>query len=117
MERLKSPLPILHRALGVEEEKTTLPYEYRKLTSEEREFVLNQRRALGYPLHAPPHPFRDAGRYLISAANFEHVPIMASPDRRTEFESRLLAIMEEIHGDVYGWNVLPNHYHIRHYRH
>ena len=29
-----------------------MPYEYRKLTSEEREFVLNQRRALGYPLHA-----------------------------------------------------------------
>ena len=89
-----------------------MPYEYRKLTPEEREFVLNQRRALGYPLHAPPHPFRDAGRYLISAANFEHVPIMASPDRRTEFETRLLAIMEEIHGEVYGWNVLPNHYHI-----
>jgi putative transposase len=112
MERLKSPPPILHRALVVEEEKTTMPYEYRKLTPEEREFVLNQRRALGYPLHAPPHPFRDAGRYLISAANFEHVPIMASPDRRTEFETRLLAIMEEIHGEVYGWNVLPNHYHI-----
>ena len=56
-----------------------MPYEYRKLTTEEREKVLSQRRELGYPLHASPHPVRDAGRYLISAANFEHVPIMASP--------------------------------------
>lgn len=65
-----------------------------------------------YPLHAPPHPFRDAGRYLISAANFEHVAIMALPDRRTEFEARLLAIMDEIRAEVYAWGVLPNHYHI-----
>ncbi|MGE5602860.1 MAG: transposase [Nitrososphaerales archaeon] len=89
-----------------------MPYEYRRLTPQERELVLDQRRKMGCPLHAPPHPFRDAGRYLISAANFEHVPIMVSPDRRTQFESRLLAIMEDIHADVYAWSVLTNHYHI-----
>ena len=87
-----------------------MPYEYRRLTPQERDLVLNQRRELGYPLHAPPHPFRDAGRYLISAANFEHVPMMASPDRRTDFESRLLAMMDDIHAEVYAWSVLPNHY-------
>ena len=41
-----------------------MPYEYRKLTPEEREAVLRQRRECGYPRHAPPHPFREAGRYL-----------------------------------------------------
>jgi putative transposase len=88
-----------------------MPYEYRKLTSEEREEVLRQRRERGYPLHAPPHPFRLAGYYLISAANFEHAPIMALPDRRTDFESRLLNGLKEIMADVVGWVVLPNHYH------
>lgn len=89
-----------------------MPYEYRKLTPEEREVVVKRRRALGYPLHAPPHPFRFTGRYLITAVNFEHAPIMASLDRRTDFESRLLAAMNEILADVYAWCILPNHYHI-----
>ena len=89
-----------------------MPHEYRKLTTEEREKVLSQRRELGYPLHAPPHPFRDAGRYLISAANFEHVQIITSPERRTDFESRLLTVMSDLQVEVYAWGVLPNHYHI-----
>ena len=87
-------------------------YENRKLTPAEREDVLRKRREHGYPLHAPPHPFRDAGQYLITAANFEHAPIMASPERRTNFEARLLATMDGIRAVVYAWVVLPNHYHI-----
>jgi putative transposase len=87
-------------------------YEYRKITPEEREDVLRQRRERGYPLHAPPHPFRQAGYYLITAANFEHAPIMRAPERRTEFESRLLEAMNDIRADAVGWVILPNHYHI-----
>src|SRR3972149_3490902 len=89
-----------------------MPYDYRKLTSEERNEVLRQRRERGYPLHAPPHPFGAPGQSLITAANFEHVPIMALPDRRTEFEVRLLTAMQSICAEVFGWVVLPNHYHI-----
>jgi len=96
----------------VSEQANTVPYDYRKLTIDEREEVLRRRRELGYPLHAPPHPFRDAGRYLISAATFEHTPIMTPPDRRSDFESKLLAVMEGVHAEVYAWVVLPNHYHI-----
>jgi putative transposase len=77
-----------------------MPYEYRKLSLEEREELLRIRREHGYPLHAPPHPYREAGYYLISAANFEHVPIMASPERCTEFEIRLLSAMKEIQADI-----------------
>ena len=89
-----------------------MPYEYRKLSPEEREELLRIRRESGYPLHAPPHPYREAGYYLITAANFEHVPIMTSPERRTEFEIRLLSAMKEIQADIVCWVVLPNHYHI-----
>jgi putative transposase len=89
-----------------------MPYKYRKLSSEERQALLRIRRKRGYPLHAPPHPYRDAGYYLITAANFEHVPIMALPERRTEFEILLLSEMKEINADAVCWVILPNHYHV-----
>ncbi|MCC6298301.1 MAG: transposase [Anaerolineales bacterium] len=88
-----------------------MPYEYRKLSPKEREEIVKQRRARGYPLHAPPHPFREEGAYLISAANFEHKPIIKSPKRLTEFESRLLTALREIAAEVIAWVILPNHYH------
>lgn len=89
-----------------------MPYEYRKLSPKEREEIVNYRRAQGYPLHAPPHPFREAGTYLISAANFEHQAVMNSPQRRTEFETQLLNSMKEIANTLIAWVVLPNHYHV-----
>ena len=88
-----------------------MPYKYRKLTSKEREEIVNYRRERGYLLHAPPHPFREAGAYLISAANYEHKPIMKLPERRTDFEIRLLTTLKEITDEVIAWVILPNHYH------
>jgi REP-associated tyrosine transposase len=87
-------------------------YVYRQLTPDERDEVLRRRRERGFPLHAPPHPIRGAGRYLISAANFEHNHIMSSSERRTDFESRLLEKLREIETEVFGWVVLSNHYHV-----
>jgi len=91
---------------------TTMPYEYRTLTPEQREELERQRKALGFPLHAPPHPFREAGYYLITAANFEHAHIMFAPERRTEFERRIVAALQEIQADIVGWTILANHYHV-----
>jgi len=88
-----------------------MSYEYRKLTPKEREEIVHYRSERGYPLHAPPHPFREAGAYLISVANFEHRAIMKSPERRTEFEMRLLNILQEIADDLIAWVILRNHYH------
>lgn len=92
--------------------KKTMPYEYRKLSPKEREIIVNYRRTRGYPLHAPPHPFRESGAYMISASNFEHKPIMKSPERLTDFESRLLSALQETADDLIAWVVLPNHYHV-----
>jgi len=88
-----------------------MPYEYRKLSPKERKEIVRYRSERGYPLHAPPHPFREAGAYLISVANFEHKAVMISPKRRTEFETRLLNTLQEIADDLIAWVVLPNHYH------
>jgi putative transposase len=79
-----------------------MPYEYRKMTPEERQQVLTQRRERSYPLHGPPHPFREASRYLLTAANFEHANIMASPERRTDFETRLIEAMHSIEVELYS---------------
>jgi putative transposase len=89
-----------------------MPYEYRDLTPQQREEVIARRRAMGYPLHAPPHPVRDQGYYMISAANYEHTPIMSSPSRRTAFQKQLLTTFQEIQADVIGWVILANHYHL-----
>jgi len=89
-----------------------MPYEYRKMTPRQRKEVLELRRQRGYPLHAPPHPVRHAGLYLVSAANFEHTPVMAAPERRREFEGDLLEAMKDCQAEVRGWVVLPNHYHL-----
>jgi putative transposase len=89
-----------------------MPYEYRNLTQKEREEILNFRREQGYPLHAPPHPFREAGYYLITAANFEHQPVMRYPERLSGFETSLIHAMNAIQAEVVSWVVLPNHYHI-----
>lgn len=64
-----------------------MPYEYRKLSLLERKEILEERKKRGYPLHSPPHPFRDEGTYLITAANYEHQHIMENPERRTNFEA------------------------------
>jgi putative transposase len=88
-----------------------MPYEYRILSPEEREALVKYRATRGYPFHAPPHPFREAGVYLISAANFEHKAVMKPPDRRTEFEVLLLNTLKEIADEIVAWVILPNHYH------
>jgi putative transposase len=89
-----------------------MPYKYRVLSPKEREEIVRLRREQGYPLHAPPHPYREAGYYLITAATFEHAPIIAEANRRSEFESNLINAMKDIRAEIIAWVVLPNHYHI-----
>jgi putative transposase len=89
-----------------------MSYEYRKLTPQERDEIIKQRRQRGYPLHGPPHPFRESGCYLITAANYQHIPVIHTPERRSSFEILLLDAMRKIKGEIVGWVILPNHYHL-----
>ncbi len=90
-------------------------YEYRRMTREERAKVLADRKTLRRPWHAPPHFEQSHGVYLISAASYEHRPVMATEARRTAWEAILL---DRLAGDgtddfdICAWVVLPNHYHL-----
>src|SRR5436309_13007948 len=89
-----------------------MPYQYRTLSPEAQRAIVRRRHERGYPLHAPPHPFREAGSSLITAAHFEHKPVMEAPERRDEFEARLLNGLRFINIEVSGWVILPNRYQV-----
>ncbi len=74
--------------------------------------MVKLRQERGYPWHVPPHPLRRADYYLITAANFEHAPIMATEQRRLEFQGLLLDAFQNARAEIVAWVVLPNHYHL-----
>jgi len=89
-----------------------MAYEYRKMTPEQREAVVRLRVVKGFPLHSPPHVFKEKTYYLITAANFEHQHIMASAERRTEFQKLAMEKFQEADVELAAWVFLPNHYHV-----
>ncbi len=87
-------------------------YEYRKLSREEREKLVEERLRLGYPPHRPPHLALDQACYLLTAVCYEHRPHMHTTERRQQildqlFEQFILQGMV-----VLAWVVLTNHYHV-----
>ena len=72
------------------------------------------RKSLERPWHSPPHLDFDGERqYLISAACYEHAPIIGkSHERLSEWEKALLNTCREFSSNIYAWCVLPNHYHV-----
>lgn len=88
-------------------------YEWRKLSEAQRKELLKERRAKGLPKHSPPHFLQVEGYYLISAACYEHKPIIGkSPARLQEFCVLLLDELKNIGRETSAWCVLPNHYHV-----
>lgn len=63
--------------------------------------------------HGPPHFVDLAGDFLLTAACYEHRPLIGqSPRRLAAFADDLLATVHEFAADVFAWVVLPNHYHV-----
>jgi putative transposase len=88
-------------------------YRWRKLTADEQATQLAWRRHQQRPWHSPPHFEQGHGRYHITAACYEHAPILATSDTRIpSFVDELLATLESAQVTVYAWCVLPNHYHL-----
>lgn len=88
-------------------------YAYRQMTPAQREQVLAERKLLRVPWHAPAH-FGDApNTYLLTAACWDHQHILATTERRTEWESKLIALMDSVpDATLLAWAVMPNHYHL-----
>ena len=87
-------------------------YDYRRMTPEQREQVVETRRSRGYPLHKPPHQDLGSGWYLITGATFEHRHLFTQPSELTALQHRLLEAMTSACLPCAGWVVMPNHYHL-----
>jgi putative transposase len=86
-------------------------YDYRKMTQEERQQTLRVRRERGFPLHAPPHFRGVSGRYLITAACFEHQHIFEQPEELSYLAEEMLGSLKAAGISPEAWVFLPNHYH------
>src|SRR5262245_9028535 len=88
-------------------------YLWRGMTPEQRPQALEERQRHRLPWHGPPHYESDGGFYLITAACYEHAPIIgASSARMAEFEAELVGTAEAHSERLFAWVVLPNHYHL-----
>jgi len=87
-------------------------YDYRKMNFEERQRILAERRALGLPLHAPPHLRGVPGEFLITAACFEHRHIFEDPDDLSWLADQVLNGLTQAQLSHAAWVFLPNHYHL-----
>jgi putative transposase len=87
-------------------------YLWRKLTNAQRKELLEYRRFNERPWHSPLHVESQNGRYLLTAACYEHQHIVGlSPQRLADFSARLILALETNAEQLYAWCVLPNHYH------
>jgi putative transposase len=87
-------------------------YEYRKLSPEEQAALVQERRARGFPAHRPPHLDQGPRYYLLSAATYEHAPLIEPAARRDTFQRALISAFEQQDIEITAWVLLPNHYHI-----
>jgi putative transposase len=89
-------------------------YDWRKMSPAEQAQTLATRKIKTHPWHSPPHRYLPGVRqYLLTAACFEHEPIIAhSAERLDEFTDQLLTTCEKSADKIFAWCVLPNHYHV-----
>jgi putative transposase len=87
-------------------------YRWRQMTPDQRQQALRNRQQHRRPWHGPPHYTSDSQVYLLTAACYEHRPIIgARPERLAGFEADLLAAVAPDSSRIWAWVVLPNHYH------
>lgn len=88
-------------------------YRWRQLNAEQREATLEFRRTNRRPWHSPPHWESDSKHYLITAACYEHRPVIGKTENRMgSFEIALLETCASQQSTLFAWVVLPNHYHL-----
>jgi putative transposase len=89
-------------------------YQWRTLTPQQTKRIVALRKQREFPWHRPPH-LDGAGWYHLSAACFEHRPIVGVDGARmTDFTQELVDTFVETFGinAMAAWCVLPNHYHV-----
>jgi putative transposase len=93
--------------------RIVIMYEWRKLTESQREFILKLRKSSRVPWHHLQHRDLGSGSYHITAACYEHRPILGhSAQRMASFEQDLLNLIKSHADEIHAWCILPNHYHL-----
>lgn len=88
-------------------------YQWRAMTAEQRAEVLRDRIVHQRPWHSPPHFDSGPNCYMITAACYEHAPIIGlTPQRIANFEIDLLETAHSSSESIFAWALLPNHYHL-----
>jgi len=88
-------------------------YRSRRMSSAQRKEALEHRRRHRLPWHGPPHYESAEALYLITAACYEHQPVIGlSSSRMAEFERELLESTKDQSERIFAWVLLPNHYHL-----
>ena len=89
-------------------------YEWRRLTNDEKNKVLAERKGRKLPWHSPPHlEFDGFVTFIITAACYEHAHIIGkNSNRMAECEKEILDICQTLDIKIFAWCILPNHYHI-----
>ena len=77
-------------------------YNWRKMTEEQRKYVLQIRKEQHFPLHSLPHFSSETGYYHISVACYEHKPIIArNIERISQFEKKLFEAVAKAKTYIY----------------
>jgi putative transposase len=88
-------------------------YSWDHLTRSQRLDLLRSRMLAGRPAHDLPRFSTGAGCYSLTAANYQHRPIIGrTAARLSELQTAFDRVFTEAQCCVYGWCVLPNHYHL-----
>jgi putative transposase len=88
-------------------------YRWRRMTPEQRQEALEYRQRHRLPWHGPPHYQDESEVYLITAACYEHKPVIGlTAERMAGFEAALLQDSGSVCQQIFAWIVLPNHYHL-----
>ncbi|MBN2013063.1 transposase [candidate division KSB1 bacterium] len=88
-------------------------YEWRKMTHLQRTEALRIRKEKHFLWHNPPHIVGDTYFYHLSAACYEHSPVIGhSAERLAAFSEFLINGLTNLSIEIFAWCVLPNHYHL-----
>jgi len=61
--------------------------------------------------HAPEHRLGGRGAFMVTCGTLHKVPVLATPERLTEFQSLLFESAEKFGWRLQAWAVHNNHYH------
>jgi putative transposase len=87
-------------------------YLWRQLNPKQRADLLAWRKKQERPWHGPPHASVPQTCFHLSAACYEHQPLIGvAPERMDGFSSALLELLSKATTRIHAWCVLPNHYH------